>query len=377
MSRGVPLARDEARLARWSTGWLGACVNDSTNVGVVGFGMAGQIFHAPVIAAVPGLRLAAIVERHGSHAAEMFPQTRTVRSMEELLEDTSIALVVIATPNLSHFDLAKQALEAGRNVVVDKPFTVTSEQAKELIAVARSCSRLLSVFHNRRWDGASLTVAKVLASGLLGEVVGYEATFNRFRPELRPNAWREQNRPGSGVLYDLGSHLIDGAMALFGTPQAITAEIRSERPGASVDDAFDLRLHYARRTATLKASMLVAESGPSVAVHGTRGSYVKYGSDPQENALSRGQRPGTPGWGEEEQEHWGILCLPENGRMVRRPIPTEPGAYTGFYENIREAIRGTAPLSVTAEQGCRVVRAIELAQLSARSRRTVEWGDDR
>lgn len=348
-------------------------MKEAINVAVVGFGMAGQVFHAPVIASVPGLNLAAIVERHGNRAAEMFPQARTVRSMEQLLEDPAIEVVVVATPNASHLELAKQALQAGRHVVVDKPVTVTSHDTKELIAVAQSCGRMLSVFQNRRWDGASLTVAKLLAAGALGDVVAYEATFDRFRPERRPNAWREKDCPGSGVLYDLGSHLIDGALALFGVPQAITAAVGCERPGSRVDDSFDISLDYSRLRARLKASMLVAEPGPSMAVHGTLGSYVKYGSDPQEAALNRGERPGTPGWGEEAEEHWGILCVLENGQMVRRRVPTEPGAYTRFYENVRDAIRGEVPLAVTPVQGYRVIRAIELAMLSAREKRTVEW----
>jgi len=330
------------------------------DVGLVGFGFAGKVFHAPVIRAVPGLRLAAIVQRSGG--------SDFVHSVEELLT-RPVELVVIATPNASHYPIAKQCLLAGRHVVVDKPFTTTVAEAEELVRLAAEQRRVLSVYHNRRYVGDFVTLRQLLSEGELGRVVQFESHFDRFRPERKPSAWREQPLPGSGLWFDLGPHLLDQVLVLFGIPQAISADLRSEREGAVVDDAFDVTLHYPHMRAVLRASMLAASPGPTFAVHGTRASFIKYGLDPQEAALKEGRTPEEPNWDAEPPEMYGRLTTPEGTRT----IPTVPSSFTHYYENVRDAILGTAPLAVTPEQALNVMRGLELAVASSQQRCVVLW----
>ncbi|HEY4933069.1 MAG TPA: oxidoreductase [Terriglobales bacterium] len=343
------------------------------DVGLVGFGFAGRTFHAPVIAAVEGLHLAAILQRHGSEAQQAYPDARLVRSLDELLAIDTIRLVVIATPNTTHFDLAKQCLLAGRDVVIDKPFATTYAEAAELVQIASEQGRLLSVYQNRRWDGDFVTLQRLVADGKLGRVVLFESHFDRFRPHLKANAWRERPEPGSGVLFDLGPHLIDQAMVLFGEPESISADLRIEREGASVDDAFDVVLHYPRMRVLLRAGMLVSTPTPRFVVQGTQGGYVKYGLDPQEDALKRGETPAGEFWGYEAPERWGTLLEAQGDSFATDKLPTAPGDYHQYYQNVRDAILGDVPLAVTAEQGLGVMRALEMAQESSRQRCLVPW----
>ena len=338
------------------------------NVGLVGFGFGGQVFHAPVIRSVAGLHLTTIVRRNGE-SDPRYPDVAFVRSVHELLA-RPIDLVVVATSNTSHHPIARQCLLAGRHVVVDKPFTTTTAEAKELVRLAQQQRRLLSVYQDRRYTGDFVTVQQVVAGGALGRVVSYEAHFDRFRPELRPGAWREQPLPGSGVWFDLGPHLVDQALLLFGAPETISADIRIERDGAAVDDAFDVTLRYPRMRAVLRGSMLAMPLAPSFAVHGTKGSFIKYGLDPQEAALKAGHTPDEPGWDVEPAELHGKLTTPEGTRT----IPTVPSSFAQYYENIRDAILGKAPLAVTPEWALDVMRGLELAVASSRERRVVPWG---
>jgi len=343
------------------------------NVGLIGFGFAGRTFHAPVIPAVTGLRLAAVLQRTGNDAANAYPDVRIARTLEELLASDSIQLVVIATPNTSHFDLARQCLLARRHVVIDKPFATTYAEAAELVALAEKCGRLLSVYQNRRFDGDFKTLSNLVASEALGRIVLYESHYDRYRLQLRPGAWREQAGAGSGVLFDLGPHLIDQALALFGTPEAVSADVRMERDGAAVDDAFDITLLYRRLRVLLRATMLACKPAPHFLLHGTKGSYVKYGLDPQENALKRGEIPGGLAWGEEPPEAWGILSQAEGEKVTERAVPTEAGDYRGYYENVRDAILGKAALTVTPQAALSVMRVLELAQQSSRERRVIQY----
>src|ERR1700686_4437798 len=214
------------------------------DVGLIGFGLAGRAFHAPVIRAVPGLRLAAILQRSGNVTAQLYPDVRVVRSLEELLGMQDLRLVVIATPNETHYSLARQCLEAGRDVVVDKPFTPTLKESVELVRFAEERGRLLTVYQDRRYDGDFQAVQQVVSSGDLGRIVRFETNYDRFRPDLKPGAWRERVGPGSGILFDLAPHLIDHVLVLFGLPEAVAADIRMERIVAAVDDSFDVMLHY-------------------------------------------------------------------------------------------------------------------------------------
>ena len=354
-------------------------MSDSLRAGVIGFGLAGRIFHASVIDATPGIELAAIVERAGTAASEAFPHAQTVRSVDELLADESIELCVVATPNDSHVPLARQCLEAGRHVVVDKPLALHSEDAAALAVLARQCGRSISAFHNRRWDGDFLTLQRLIADGSLGQVVSFESHFDRFRPAPRLEAWRESGGPGGGVLFDLGPHLIDQALALFGDPATVWAEVRSERPGARADDAFDLHLAYPQGgpSVWLRAAMSSVTPGPRFAVHGwgldtpegpAGASYLKWGLDPQEAALKQGDTFATPGFGDDPEEHWGTLAT---SNAAPRRIPTERGDYRLYYAGVRDAILHGQPPPVSIEDAWKVLRLIELARESSGSGRAL------
>ena len=337
------------------------------NVGLVGFGFAGKVFHAPVIRAVEGLRLTAIVQRHGA-PDPLYTDVEFVRSVDELL-NRPIDLVVVATPNTSHHPIAKQCLHAGRHVVVDKPFTTTLAEAEDLVETAARQQRIVTVYQDRRYTGDFVTVLKVVTEGALGRVVTFESHFDRFRPERKPNAWREEELPGSGVWFDIGPHLFDKALLLFGIPDAIGADIRVEREVAVVDDAFDVTLHYANVRALLRSSMLARPVGPTWIVHGTNGTFIKYGMDPQEGALKEGRTPAEPEWDAEPAELYGKLVTAEGTRVV----PTLRSSFAHYYENVRDAVLGKAQLAVTPEWSLDVMRGLVLALESSRQRRILEW----
>jgi predicted dehydrogenase len=343
------------------------------DVGLVGFGFAGKTFHAPVISAVDGLRLAAILQRRGDDATQAYPQVKAARSLDELLAIDSIRLVVVATPNTSHAEIAKQCLLAGRGVVIDKPFATTFAEAAELVELASRQGQLLSVYQNRRWDGDFQTIQKLVADGKLGRIVLFESHFDRFRPLLKANAWRERGEPGSGILFDLAPHLIDQSLVLFGEPESLSADVRIEREGAEVDDAFDVVLHYKTLRAVLRATVLASTPTPRFTIQGTGGGYLKYGLDPQEDALKRGQSPRDDHWGYEAPERWGTLLVAEGDSFVTDKLATLPGDYRKYYENVRDAMLGTAPLAVTPEQALNVMHALELANESSRAGRVLPW----
>jgi predicted dehydrogenase len=344
------------------------------DVGLIGFGLAGRAFHAPVIRAVPGLRLAAILQRSGSEAAEQYPDVRIVRSVEELLSIESIRLIVIATPNDTHYPFARQCLAAGRDVVVDKPFTTTLAEAAALVQFAQQSGRLLTVYQNRRYDGDFQAIRQLVASGALGRVVRFETNYDRFRPQVRPGAWREKSGPGTGILFDLGPHLIDHALVLFGLPDAITADVRNERDNAVTDDAFDIVLHYlGGMRALLRSTMLAASPRPRFVLHGTRGGFFKQSFDPQENNLRRGSIPKDTAWGAEPEEDWGVLTLYDGEKPSQRRIPSGTGDYRDFYANVRDAILGKATLAVTPQHALDVMRMLELAGQSSQTGTTIPW----
>jgi len=347
-------------------------------VGLIGFGLAGQAFHASVIRGVPGMELACILERRGTRVQEKYPEVRVARTLEDLLADKEIHLCVIATPNDSHFEVAQTCLLAGRNVVVDKPFAPTLAESEQLVRLAAECGRLITVYQNRRYDGDFQTIKKIVDSGRLGRVVEFETRFDRFRLEPKENAWREKpDQPGAGVLFDLGPHLIDQTLVLFGEPHVITASAFCQRETSRVDDSFDVCLEYhSGLRAMARARIIAFAPGPHFMIHGTKGSFLKYGMDPQEERLRAGNLPqGTdwgPDWGEEAEALWGTLS-PVGEPSVK--VKTERGDYRGFYANVRDAIEKKAPLEVTPQQALRTMRALMLAHKSSRERRTVEWGE--
>jgi scyllo-inositol 2-dehydrogenase (NADP+) len=346
------------------------------NVGLIGFGLAGRAFHAPVIRAVPGLRLAAILQRHGDEAAHAHPHVRIVRDLDDLLAIPEIRLIVIATPNDTHDSIARQCLAAGRDVVVDKPLTPAYEEAIELVAFAQQRGRLLTVYQNRRYDGDFQALLQIANSGELGRIVRFETNYDRFRPQLKPNAWRERSGPGTGILMDLAPHLLDHALVLFDLPAAITAEVRIERDHAVADDSFDLTLHYsAGMRAVLSATMLAAAPRPRFVLHGTSGSYVKHAFDVQEPKLRAGRLP----WEEtpspaELQENSGTLSLvTENGATTERNVPPAHTDYRDYYANLRDVLLGKAEPAVSTQHALNVMRALDLARESSNLRRTLPW----
>jgi scyllo-inositol 2-dehydrogenase (NADP+) len=340
------------------------------NVGLVGFGLAGQVFHAPLIHANPHLRLTHIVQRRGSESERKYPQAKVIRDVDALLAEPSVDLIIVATPNRSHFEIAARSLHAGKHVVVDKPFTIASIEADELIALSRKVDRVLSVFHNRRWDGDFLTVGQILDQKLLGRLAEFESRFDRFRPRIRASVWREEAGPGSGVLFDLGPHLIDQAIVLFGRPEGIYADMRQQRDGAVTVDSFEVHLEYSALKVTLKAGSLVCEPSPRFVLSGTEGSYIKFGLDPQEEALKQGGSPAEPNWGAEPERAWGTHATCD-GVVARAKYPTLAGRYPAYYTNVYRAISKQEELAVQPDQARDVIRLIELAQQSALEKRMI------
>jgi scyllo-inositol 2-dehydrogenase (NADP+) len=339
----------------------------AVNVGIIGYGLAGSVFHAPLVQAVPRLALAAVA----TSRPIADPGVRRIDDPLALIADPHIDLVVIASPNLSHFPLASAALEAGKHVVVDKPFTVTPGEADALIALAAERRRLLTVFHNRRWDGDYLTVRKALDEGRIGEATLFEAHWDRFRADIK-QGWREVPADGAGLLNDLGPHLIDQALQLFGRPAWLYADVLNQRADALVDDYFDLTFGYDRLRVRLCASTLAAAPRPRFAVHGSRGSLVKYGIDPQEDMLKAGRRPGDAGFGEDDPAMFARLTSPDGASEA---IPTITGCYPLFYEAIADSIIDGAPPPVDPRDACDGLKIVQYARQSAREGRRINLAD--
>ncbi len=350
-------------------------MNRPIKTGLIGFGMAGRVFHAPFVYPQNGLELYAISTSNADAialAASLYPTTKLVRTADEIIGDPEVELVIVATPNTSHLPLAKAAMESGKHVILEKPFTITSADADELITVARKTKRILTVHHNRRFDGDYATVRKLLAANALGHLAECRIHYDRYRPALRPNAWREADLPGSGILYDLGAHLIDQALDLFGLPESVQAEVLIQRPDGLVDDRFELVFSYPRLRVSLSAGMLVRQPGPHYTLLGDKGSFIKYGMDPQENALKAGYSPLTqPDWGKDPEENWGLLHTDWEGMEMKARIATDTGRYQDFFANVAAAIRDEAPLVVLPEQARNTIRMIELCLQSAAEKRTV------
>ena len=346
------------------------------NVGMIGFGIAGKVFHAPFIENTEGMHLAKISTANRESAAyahSHYPEAEVVRDAHEIIDDPAIDLVIVGTPNTAHFPLTKECLMAGKHVIVEKPFTINTGEADVLIDLARKKNLVLTIHHNRRFDSDFRTIQKVISSGLLGRLVEYEVHYDRYRPMLKANAWREENLPGSGILYDLGSHLIDQVLVLFGKPDEVRADIRIQREGAKAIDNFDVILYYPGLKVILKAGMLVRDPGPHFLLCGDLGTFTKYGMDVQENALKAGQVPkGSADWGKEPEEMWGKIKTEHKGLQFSGIVESEAGNYTDYFINVRDAIWGTAELIVKAEQARDTIQIIELAMQSSREKRAVQ-----
>ena len=327
---------------------------------LLSYGMSGLVFHAPLLKAHSGFDLSTIVQRKSFSAQNRWPNIRIVQRIEDVIQDQAIELVVINTPNETHFDFTRKALETGKHVIVEKPFTVTSKEANDLIELAKEKKKVITVFQSRRWDGDFLTVKKVIENKLIGKLVEFEAHYDRFRNYIEPNTWKEEKAIGTGILYNLGSHMLDQILVLFGMPVEVDARVGIQRPGGQVDDFYDIRLHYKGFHAIVKSSYLVREQGPRYMLHGTEGSFTKYGTDLQEQALKDGGVPGSPGWAVESKEFWGKLNTSIGAVHMEGNIETIPGNYLGFYQNVYEAIREGKPLDVKPEESRDVIKLIEV-----------------
>lgn len=339
--------------------------NPSLRVALVGYGYAGKTFHAPLIRSVPGLELATVASRDARKVHADLPDVSVVADVSAALADPSIDIVVIASPNDTHAPLARAAMEAGKHVVVDKPFALDVTQARALADVAARTQRVLSVFQNRRWDSDFLGMRKVIADGLIGDVRHFESHIDRFRPQVRTR-WREQQGPGSGVWYDLGPHLIDQALLLFGVPDRVFASLAVQRDHGEVEDWAHAVLEYGARRVILHASMLVAGGVSRFIAHGTRGSVLKPLPDRQEAQLLAGMQPGTLAWGEDPND-----MLLHDGQGQDTHLPTPPGDQRRYYMALRDAVLGRGANPVSPQQAITVMAVLETAIASAAEGRAV------
>lgn len=343
---------------------------DPLQVALVGYGFAGKTFHAPVISAVKGLKLSHIVSSDPAKVHRDWPDVTVTSSVDQACADPSISLIVIATPNTSHLELARKSLSAGKHVVVDKPFTLTVSDALELLAKAAAADRLISVFQSRRWDGDFLTLRDLLHNGPLGEVTHFESHYDRYRPEVRQR-WREMPGPGSGIWFDLGPHLVDQVLQLFGLPEAVFADLAAQRRGGSTVDYFHVLMRYGARRVILHGESYVSGDVPRFIVHGTQGSFVKYGMDPQEEALKRGEKPGGAEWGVDPCP--GTIYTWKGSQLQSAVVPATPGNYLGYYEAIRDAITKGTPNPVNAQDALGVMTVLETAVQSSEERRELPF----
>jgi len=359
------------------------------NIALCSFGMSGKVFHAPFISVNPGFNFYGVWERTKNLAKEQYPDVKTFRTLEEMLADKNIELIIINTPSVTHFDYARQVIMAGKHLIVEKPFTASVTEAAELINLAKEKKVKLSVYHNRRYDSDYKTVKKVLEEGLLGKIVDAEIHYDRYTPELSYKVHKETPTPAVGCIYDLGSHLIDQALQLFGMPVAIFADIAINRPGSKVDDYFDLKLFYIQHRVTLKSSYYVREALPGYIFHGTLGSFIKHKTDVQETDLQAGKKPGGAGWGTEPENQkarpddpflinssWypvgrGLLHTEKDGKVIKEYIPSLKGNYGDYYDGVYQAIRNNEAVPVSGEDGMKVIQVIEAAMKSYKEKRVI------
>jgi scyllo-inositol 2-dehydrogenase (NADP+) len=348
-------------------------VTNAINTALCSFGMSGWVFHAPFLEVNPGFKFYGVWERSKKLAQEKYPGVKSFNTLESMLADGEIELVIVNTPNYTHFEFAKLALMAGKHVVVEKPFTVFSDQGKELIALAKKQNRKLSVYQNRRYDSDYKSIKRIVREKWLGEMVEAEFHFDRYKEELSPKVHKEVPGPGTGSLYDLGSHLIDQALQLFGDPAEIFADIQVMRPISKVDDYFELLLYYPLMRVRLKSSYQVREALPGYILHGSKGSFIKPKTDLQEAMLQAGQIPGTADWGTEPESERGLLHTEKDGKIIREYVSSSKGNYGDYYDGIYNAIRNNGDLPVSAEDGLKVVRLIELAYESNEMKKIIPF----
>jgi scyllo-inositol 2-dehydrogenase (NADP+) len=340
---------------------------------ICSFGMSGRVFHAPFLHVLPEFEFYSVWERNKNLAEELYPGVRTCRSLEELLADPAVELVIVNTPNYTHYDYAKQALLADKHVIVEKPFTVTEKEAYELIDLAGKRGKKISSFQSRRFDSDYRTVKRVVDSGVLGKIVEAEMHYDRYTPTLSPKVHKETPGPGRGLLYDLGAHLIDQALQLWGEPAAVFADLFIIRDNSLVDDYMEVLLFYPGLRVRIKSSYLVREPLPSYSINGHLGTFIKSRTDVQERRLLAGEMPEGKDWGIEPESEQGLLHTEKDGKVIRERVPTEKGDYGDYFRGVYEAIRNDKPLPVTAEQGALIIRVIEKAYESRKEKKIVPF----
>ncbi|MEJ7586342.1 MAG: Gfo/Idh/MocA family oxidoreductase [Ferruginibacter sp.] len=338
---------------------------------LLSFGMSGKLFHAPFIQAHPGFQLAGAWERSKQLIGDAYPGVTSYPSLEALLADESTGLVVVNTPTGTHYEYARQALLAGKDIIVEKAFTTTVAEAVELKQLAVKVNKNISVSQNRRWDSDFKTVKKIISEGWLGELNEAEIHFERFKTQLSPKPHKEIKSAGAGLLKDLGPHIIDSALCLFGFPGAIFADIRTIRPGSVVDDWFDIVLYYDNLRVRLKGGLLVRESSPGFIVHGTKGSFLKNRTDVQETDLLAGKIPNLTDWGTEPESEQGLLHTEKDGNIIREKVLSLQGNYYDYYDGVYKALTEDKPMPVTADDGINVMRIIESAIQSSNEKRVI------
>jgi len=346
-------------------------MKDPIKTALASFGMSGKVFHGPLLKVNNGFEVVAVLERSKELSKVLFPEASIVRSYDAILNDRNMELVIVNTPDKLHYEMTKAAIEAGKHVVVEKPVTLKSDEAFELCELAGKKGVVFTVFQNRRWDNDFRTVHQVVNDAKFGRLIEFESHFDRYRTYITPNTWKEEGDEYAGVLYNLGSHMVDQAYVLFGQPKAVTAHLRIVRKNGKVTDYYDIRLEYDGFAALLKCSYLVKDPGPRYTIHGEYGTFYKYGIDPQEEMLKAGHLPAGENWGREEPENWGTLVYEENGEEVEELVETLPGNYNIFYENVFDAIRNKVGLLVKPEESAQVLKILEACLLSNREKRTI------
>ena len=348
-------------------------MNSPIQTAICSFGMSGKVFHAPFVHANKGYNLYGVWERSKKTVNQFYKEAKSFDTLEEMLADENIELVIINTPNATHFDYSKKALLAGKHIIVEKPFVINSNEGEELIALAAQQQKKISVYQNRRYDSDFLLLKKVLDEKLLGEIGEAEFHYDRFKKELSPKVHKETPGPGAGLLYDLGPHLIDQALQLFGKPDAIFADNTTIRPISKVDDYFEILLYYPGKRVRLHASNQVREAIPAFVMHGSEGSLIKSRADVQENDLIAGKMPDSSNWGVEPDNEEGFLYLEKDNGVTKELITPPPGNYMGYFDQMYKAIRFNEVVPVTAEDGLEVIKVIEAALKSNKERRVVDY----
>ncbi len=331
------------------------------NAGLIGFGLSGRYFHAPFLSVIPGFRLKGVFERTKNEAQAFDPSIENHRTLDSLLNDKSIDVVFICTPNDTHYSYAIEALEKGKHIVIEKPFANNEAEASAIFELAKKKGLIATAYQNRRWDSDFLTVKRLMAEGRLGNIIEFESRYDRYRPIPVTNTWKEQGGVGAGNVYNLGPHLIDQALVLFGSPETVTAEIRTVREGSAIDDYFSILLGYRDKLVTLKSSLLIYHNSPRYLIHGSKGSFTKGGLDIQEETLRQGVLPSGKDWGREPSDRWGTLY----SDAYTGAVESEYGDYTPFYQNVYDSIVSGAGLAVKPEEIIRTTRVIDLAFRSA------------